>query len=95
MNIFQLKSNVRIKTSVSIDLSADQWELNTENFPRTTMNQVATYLNKRFNFGYNKGLSKKELCAYVEHLMDDFSVYGAGEAKPKQVLKSLIETVYP
>jgi hypothetical protein len=95
MNIFQLRSNVRVRATVNIDLSADQWELNTEGFPRTTMNQVATYLNKRFNFGYNKGMSKEELATYVQHLMGDFTVYGANEDKPKQVLESLIETVYP
>jgi len=95
MNIFNLDTNIRISTAVNVNLSANQWDLHVESFPRYTVEQVATFLNKRFNTGYNRGMKKKELIAHMEDLMEQFSVYGATERETRKVLTKLLEQVYP
>lgn len=95
MNIFSIGTNVRISTAVNVNLSANQWDLHIESYPRHTIEKVATYLNNRFNNGYNRGMKKDELTAYMEDLMEHFSVYGAHEKESRRVLEKLIETVYP
>lgn len=95
MNIFNIDTNVRISTAVNINLSASQWDLHIESFPRQTIEKVATYLNNRFNNGYNRGMKKEELAVFMEDLMDHFRVYGAHEKETRRVLEKLIENVYP
>lgn len=95
MNIFKLGPNVKMNSSVRIDLSADQWDLYTELFPRTTVEAVATYMNKRFNYGYNQGMSKEQLATFMEEIMNEFSMYGASDMDTRSVLNKLIDTVYP
>lgn len=95
MNYFNIQNNVRISTAVNINLSAQQWNLYTEFFPRYTIEKVATYLNNRFNQGYNRGMPKERLVEFVEDLMKQFSVYGASDGESRKVLDQLLEQVYP
>lgn len=95
MNIFNLDPNVRISSAVNVNLSAQQWDLYTESFPRHTIEKVASYLNNRFNQGYNQGMTKERLSNFMDDLMETFSVYGANDRETRKVLNKLLEQVYP
>lgn len=95
MNIFQLQSNVKIQTTVRVNLSAHEWNLNTQEFSRHTIESVASYLNRRFNEGYNRGLGRKKLETYVSDLMKQFEIYGANSKNSQKKLDSLLSAVYP
>jgi hypothetical protein len=94
MNISKIKTNVRVSSIVAIDLSADEWGLDTKHTPRAVIDKVATFLNKRFNRGYNIGLTDNELVDSMYELMDSFKIYGAFHPEPNEVLKNLIYSVY-
>lgn len=94
MNISKIKTNVRVSSTVSIDLSADEWGLDTKQTSRAIIDKVATYLNKRFSRGYNIGLTANELVDSMYELMGSFKIYGANHPEPNEVLKNLIYCVY-
>ena len=94
MNISNIKTNIRVSSIVAIDLSADEWGLDTKFTSRAIIDKVATYLNKRFNRGYNIGLTSSELVDSMCELMDSFRIYGANHPEPNEVLKNLIYSVY-
>lgn len=95
MNIFTIDTNVQMSAAININLSAQQWDLYTESFPRHTIEKVATYLNNRFNQGYNRGMKKEQLSGFMNDLMETFSVYGANDRESRKVLEMLLEKVYP
>lgn len=95
MNIFNIDTNVKMSSAIVVNLSANDWSLHTGTFPRHTIEKVATYLNNRFNQGYNRGMKKEELYAFVMDLMNNFRVYGAADNEPRYVLSTLLEKVYP
>lgn len=95
MNIFSLDTNIRMSAAVNVNLSAQQWELYTESFPRHTIEKVASYLNNRFNQGYNQGMSRGDLEMFVTSLMSTFRIYGAANSEPRAVLNTLLKKVYP
>jgi len=95
MNIFSIEKNIRMSTLVNVNLSASQWDLYTESFPRHTIEKVASFLNGRFNQGYNKGMSKEQLKTFMDQLMEQFSIYGANDKDTRKVLGLLLEKVYP
>lgn len=95
MNIFNIGNNIRMSTLVNINLSASQWDLHVESYPRHTIEKAANYLNNRFNQGYNKGLSKEQLKSSMEEIMSRFDIYGAAEKETRKVLENLLEKVYP
>lgn len=95
MNIFSIDTNVKMSSAIVVNLSANDWSLHTGTVPRHTIEKVATYLNNRFNQGYNRGMTKEELSAFVTDLMNNFRIYGAAESEPRLVLDTLLEKVYP
>lgn len=95
MNHFNVSNNIRFSSLVSINLSANDWQLNTNVFPRPVIENVASFLNKRFNNGYNKGLQRQELVTSMRKLMEEFTPYGANDVNALGVLDSLVEKVYP
>jgi len=95
MNIFQLQTNVKMQSSVRVNLSAHEWDLNTQEYSRHTIESVASYLNRRFNEGYNRGFNREKLENYVSDLMRQFEIYGANSIMSRQKLSNLLNTVYP
>lgn len=95
MNLFTLKQNVKFQAAVNVNLSANQWELDTENHSRHTIESVANYLNRRFNDGYNRGMNRSKLETFVSELMKQFELYGANNLLPRRKLIELLDMVYP
>jgi hypothetical protein len=94
MNITKPNPNLSIRTNISVDMSANQWNLKTEEFPRNVIEKVASFLNKRVMFEYNKGESKEVALRGVMSLANHFEVYGATSKETKKVLDNLLDRVY-
>ena len=95
MNIFNLKTNIKFQAAVRVNLSANEWNLDTETHSRHTIESVANYLNRRFNDGYNRGMSRKKLEDFVVELMMQFGTYGASNLPVRRKLNELLDMVYP
>lgn len=94
MNIARPNPNLAVRTNISVDYSASQWCLNTEDFPRSVIEKVASFLNKRVMMEYNKGEPREVVVSAVEALTDAFEIYGAKSKDTKKVLDNLLDTVY-
>ena len=94
MNINKPHPNIAIRTNISVYLSANQWNLKTDEFPRIVIEKVASFLNKRVMYEYNKGEPKEMLVQGVMSLADQFKIYGATSKETKKVLDNLLEQVY-
>jgi hypothetical protein len=94
MNVLKLNNNVHIRKQISVDLSADQWELLTDSYSRTVIEKVANLLNRRLVLAYNSGKGKEEVRLEMESLMKDFTIYGANDKYSKIVLTNLLEKLY-
>jgi hypothetical protein len=94
MNIAKPHPNVSIRTNINLNFSADQWCLLTDKFPRTVIERVADYLNKRIMLNYNKGEPPETVRLSFESLASDFKVYGATSKDTKKVFDKLISEVY-
>lgn len=95
MNIFNLKTNVKFQAAVRVNLSANEWQLDTQTHSRHTIESVANYLNRRFNDGYNRGMTRKGLEEFVINLMMQFQRYGASNLPVRRKLNELLDMVYP
>ena len=94
MNISKPHPNVQIRTSITINLSADQWALNTKDHPRVIIEKVADFLNKRITTEFNKGESRSTLELSINSLSDNFKIYGATKKESKEVLTNLLNELY-
>lgn len=94
MNICKPHPNLAIRTNISVDLSASQWCLKTDDYPRTIIEKVASFLNKRIMIEYNKGESKETVESCFTTLADQFEIYGANSKETKKVLDNLLNQVY-
>ena len=94
MNVVYPDPNIRLTTSVRVDLSPSQWELRTEEFDRKTLDMVASHINRRVEQGFNKGLPRQTLKVYVAELLHDFSIYGGHDAGPLKVLNNMLNLLY-
>jgi hypothetical protein len=94
MNITRPNPNLAVRTNISVDYSANQWCLNTKEFPRSVIEKVASFLNKRVMMEYNKGEPREVVVGAVEVLTDKFKIYGATSKETKKVLDNLLDTVY-
>lgn len=94
MNIANLGTNVRLRSTVSVNLSAADWALYTSGFSRTIIEKVANFLNGRFNYCYNMGLSEAQLKDQMQSLMASMANYGANDTEPRAILEDLCKKVY-
>lgn len=94
MNVSKPHPNIQIRTNVSVNLSAAQWELNTNEYPRSIIERVADLLNKRVANEFNKGESRTQVEISVTALSNSFKIYGATDNKTKQVLNQLLDNLY-
>jgi hypothetical protein len=94
MNIAKPHPNISVRTNISVNFSANQWGLLTDKFPRTIIERVADYMNKRIMMNYNKGEPKETVRMAFDTLAQDFKLYGATSKETKKVFDKLIEEVY-
>lgn len=94
MNIAKLGTNIRLRSTVSVNLSAADWDLYTSAFSRVIIEKVANFLNGRFNYCYNTGLTEDELKSQMHALMDSMATYGASDTEPRAILEDLCRKVY-
>jgi len=94
MNLKKIHPNISIQTAIHVDLSADQWRLKTDQFPRTVIEQVASFMNKRLMMDFNRGESKEKLKERLNILAEDFTIYGATSPQTQKVLDNLLKQVY-
>ena len=94
MNVAKPHPNISIRTNVSIDLSADQWGLDTDRFPRTVIERVASFMNKRVTGTFNQGYQRPVLEQQFRALADHFRLYGATSDVTQNVLKDLLDDLY-
>lgn len=94
MNIAKLGTNVQMRSTVSVNLSAADWSLYTAAFSRTIIEKVASYLNGRFNQCYNLGMKEAELKEGMHALMASLATYGADDTEPRAILEDLCKKVY-
>ena len=92
MNVFKPHPNIHIRTTVNLNLSAEQWALKTDQFPRVIIEKVADYLNKRVTLEYNKGESIEGLQGGYNSLRDRFELYVTPDTD--LVFKSVTNTLY-
>lgn len=94
MNITHPHPNVAIKTMISVNFSASQWKLKTEDFPRTVIESVANFLNKRIVMSYNKGGDSNFVRIAFKSLADDFEIYGAKSKETNVVFDKLMKEIF-
>lgn len=95
MNISKPHPNIQIRTSISINLSASQWKLKIESYPRVIVEKVADFLNKRVTYEFNKGESRQKIIDSFDTLAKNFEIYGATSKETKAVFNGIINTVLP
>jgi hypothetical protein len=95
MNVANPHPNIQIRTSISVNLSASQWHLYVDKFPRTIVEKVADYLNKRINVHFNKGEPRAKVEEAFLMLSKDFAMYGASSKETRKVFDGILETVCP
>lgn len=94
MNVTKLGTNVRLRSTVSVNLSAADWALYTSAYSRVIIEKVANFLNGRFNYCYNIGMTEAELKERMASLMDSMATYGASDTEPRAILEDLCRKVY-
>lgn len=95
MNITNPHPNIQIRTSISLNLSASQWNLEVDKFPRTIVEKVADMLNKRVTTEFNKGEPIEKVQMAFNEAAKGFAMYGAESEKTKAVFSNVIKTIAP
>lgn len=94
MNITKPHPNIAIRTTINVDLSADQWRLNTDDFPRTVVERVATFLNKKVTLSFNQGDNRSSVEQQFDCLASHFKMYGATSSNTQSVLNDLLDKLF-
>lgn len=95
MNVTNPHPNIQIRTSISLNLSASQWSLEVDKFPRTIVEKVADFLNKRVTYEFNKGEPRQKIIDSFDMLAKNFEIYGATSKKTKEVFNGVINKITP
>ena len=85
-------NNLKIRKNISVNFTADQWELYTE-----SMNcSAAVYtLNEYLEHLVNEGeYDKKTVLNKMMEKMRNFSSYGACDSEPIYFLETVLEEIY-
>jgi hypothetical protein len=94
MNIVKPHPNVFIRTTVNINLSAEQWGLRTDTCSREIIEKVATFLNKKITHTFNIGCDRKTVEEHFNCLADHFKLYGATDKSARAILKGLLDELF-
>ncbi len=92
MNVFKPHPNIHIRTTVTVNLSAEQWGLRTDEYSRVVIEKVADFLNKRITLEFNKGEPRQCLQGGYNALRDSFEIYITPETD--EVFESIANTLY-
>jgi len=92
MNTTNPFPNIYLRTSVTVNLSADQWALRTSDYDRGVVDKVANLLNKRITNTYNKGEGIDNLRLSYRGLIKDLNLYVTDQTD--SVFESMIPTLY-
>lgn len=92
MNIARPFPNICIKTTVTVNLSADQWHLRTQEHDRGIVEKVANLLNKRITLVYNRGDDAESLRTAFVGLRKDFDIYATEQTD--SVFENILPTLY-
>lgn len=92
MNVFKPHPNIHIRTTVNVNLSAEQWALRTNDYSRVVIEKVADYLNKRITVEFNKGEPLQGVQGGYNSLRDTFEIYITPETDG--VFQSVMDTLY-
>lgn len=93
MNITRPKPNIQIRKAISVNLSAAQWNLEVEKFPRLVIEKVADFLNKRITMDFNRGESRDYITNSFQGLVADFEIYGATNPKTYSKFNEVMDVV--
>lgn len=94
LNVTKPHPNISIRTNINIDLSADQWGLDTDRFPRTIIERVASFMNKRITGTFNQGYKRPVVEQQFQVLAEHFKLYGATGTTTQEVLKELLDELF-
>lgn len=94
MNIRKPHPNLTIRSSTSVNFSAAQWGLKTDDHPRVVIEKVASYLNNRITREYNRGETEDHTRMAVTSLMKDFKLYGADNPRTRELLNKILKNLY-
>lgn len=89
--------NVKIKKSVSITLTANDWQLYAaadEDGREINPEFVAVALNNAIERDINSGLSIFEVEKNIHNVMSFFADFGATDSEPREVLYSMLNSIY-
>lgn len=92
MNIHRPHPNIVIRTTVSVNLSPEQWRLGTERHSRVIMDKVADTMNKRITLLYNRGDMRDDARASFLGLVKDFEIYTTKDTV--KVFDQLCQEIY-
>lgn len=95
MNTTTIHPNFRVSTQLTVDLSAAQWGLNTDKFPRLVIEKVANYLNQRVMREFNSGQPRHMVKFSFDALAKDFKIYGATDIRVNETLDLILNKAYP
>jgi len=86
---------VEMVKHVECNLSASQWELYTNSFPREEIEAVADKINKDVKFYFNEcRLGRQQFVAAMEKVLMQYKEFGAADTEPRRVLWTLAEEAY-
>jgi hypothetical protein len=82
-----------IKKQVSVNLSADQWELYTVSYPQEC-EFAASVMNRALENAINSGMSRDEVDTAVWPVMKQYSNLGATDSEPRYHLEDILDEVF-
>ena len=94
MNVTKPRPNLSIRTTINVNLSANQWKLDTDSFPRIIIDQVANFLNKKITQAYNHGNKRPVVEENFYYLANHFKMYGATGRDTQEVLNDLLDELF-
>ena len=92
MNIYKPHPNIVIRTTVSVNLSPEQWKLGTNTHSRVIMDKVADTMNKRVTLLFNRGDDLDTMRAGFTALITDFELYCTSDTA--KVFEHVMKEIY-
>lgn len=84
--------NVTVETKLTINLTADQWQLYST---MTGVDAVATMINRGLEKALNESANAGEAYAKASRILGLYSDFGATDSEPSFVLDKLIQLRFP
>lgn len=91
---FEAKMNMRRKTTVELEFSADDWCLYSGERFDLSRDNVAQNLNEMISFCINNSSSPIEVWKAIEKRITPFSQYGATDSEAVRLIDRIVTTVF-